>query len=230
MNRLLAIESSTTVCSVALFENGSLRAQKEIDDGYQHAALLSRYVEDVLQQESLTPEHLDAVLVSKGPGSYTGLRIGMSVAKGICFALNIPLIGITAIEAMAHHMAETCSENDLLIPMIDAGRMEVYCATYNKQLQTVHPLKAEVITPQHFDADAVAGSYILAGNGAEKFREMFRDNPKVIIRTDVLPSAQLLGKPGTIAFAQQRFDDMAYIEPLYVKQFVAGTPKVKGLR
>jgi len=229
MHRFLAIESSTTVCSVALFEESTLKSIREINDGYRHAELLTVFIREVLREAELEISDLDAVVVSKGPGSYTGLRIGVSAAKGICFAGAIPLIGITAVEAIALYLAQSCSDDDLIVPMIDAGRMEVYAATYQKSMQVVEPLSARIINQESLATANHAGSVILAGNGAEKFRDMFQDNPSVIIRSDVLPSAKWLGNPALQAIKKNQFEDVAYFEPFYLKEFQAGKPKVKGL-
>jgi tRNA threonylcarbamoyladenosine biosynthesis protein TsaB len=229
MKQLLAIESSTTVCSVALFQGGTLKSLREINDGYRHAELLTTFVREVLEEADQVIGDLDAIVVSKGPGSYTGLRIGVSTAKGICFAAKIPLIGITAIEAVASHLALDCGEDDLIMPMIDAGRMEVYTATYNKKMELVEPLSARIISPESLLQVKSVGVVILAGNGAEKCRGMFSDKPSVIIRSDVLPSAKWFGIPAAEAFEKGHFEDVAYFEPLYLKEFQAGKPRVKGL-
>jgi len=229
MIRLLAIESSTTVCSVALFEEEVLKSLREINDGYRHAALLTRFIGEVLREGGVEARELHGVVVSKGPGSYTGLRIGVSAAKGICFATNIPLIGVTAIEAMAMHLAGQYSGDEHIIPMIDAGRMEVYSATYTISMEEVEPLAARILSPGSLRSDGHTGPLVLAGNGAAKCRELFSSDKTVVFREDVLPSATLLAAPGYTAFRNNQFADVAYFEPLYMKEYLPGKPRVKGL-
>jgi tRNA threonylcarbamoyladenosine biosynthesis protein TsaB len=229
MIRLLAIESSTTMCSVAFFEGETLKALREINDGYRHAALLTRYIGEVLQEGGVEAHDLHGVVVSQGPGSYTGLRIGISAAKGVCFAANIPLIGVTAIEAMAMHLSGQYTGNELIMPMVDAGRMEVYSATYNLTMEVVEPLAPRIISPESLRDAGLTAPVVLAGNGAAKYRETFAGDDNVVFRDDVLPSATLLGAPAYNAFRHRQFADLAYFEPLYMKEFLPGKPRVKGL-
>lgn len=228
--RLLAIESSTTICSVALSSDDTILASREINDGYRHASLLTHFIREVLEEAGFEASDLSAVAVSKGPGSYTGLRIGVSAAKGVCFACNIPLIGVTALEAIAWKLAADCLPDDLLMPMIDAGRMEVYTAVYDAGLQLLAPVEAKIIHPEILSHLRPDGNIILAGNGAAKCREMFSSNPHYIIKDEVLPSATLLVPPALTAFRMQRFENLAYFEPFYLKNFIAGKPRVKGLQ
>jgi tRNA threonylcarbamoyladenosine biosynthesis protein TsaB len=229
MSRILLIESSTTVCSVAIHDENGVMAIREVNDGYGHAALLTAFIGEVLEEAACRPNQLSAVAVSKGPGSYTGLRIGVSAAKGICFAHNIPLIGIMAIEAMAHFAAKQYADNDFLIPMIDARRMEVYTAIYQGAMHEVEPLHARIIGLNSFDHLLESGNLILIGGGASKCRDLFEADERIIIRDDILPSASLLGELAEHRLMNGVFENLAYFEPLYLKEFIAGKPRVKGL-
>jgi len=230
-SRILAIESSATVCSVALSEGKTVRSFREIGGGYHHAALLTTFVQEVLDESAIEPESLDAVVVSKGPGSYTGLRIGVSVAKGICYSRNIPLIGISSLEAMALAVAKDYASNDILIATLDAGRMEIYTMTWNGAMQLLEPLNASVIAANSFD-QYLAGSskIVLIGTGAGKLRVVFDQHPKFVFRDEIHPKAEWLIPLALKAMEEQRFEDVAYFVPLYLKEFVAGKPSVKGLR
>ncbi len=229
MTLILAIESSTSVCSVALFDGLQLMSIREVNEGYNHAALLTRFIQEVLEEKGYHANQLSAVAVSKGPGSYTGLRIGVSAAKGVCFAHHIPLIGVSALEAMALHLAEECNPDDYFIPMIDAGRMEVYTMIFDGTMRVIEPLGAKIISRDSFDNLPSPACRYLTGNGAFKFRDLFSGDRNVVIRDDVLPSARLLGKPALSAFSAQQFENVAYFEPLYLKEFIAEKPRVKGL-
>jgi tRNA threonylcarbamoyladenosine biosynthesis protein TsaB len=228
--RILAIESSATVCSVAVCEEEKVLAYREIGGGYHHAALLTTFVQEVLEESGSDTASLHAVAVSKGPGSYTGLRIGISVAKGICFSKNIPLIGISSLEAMALAVARQYTSTDMLITMLDAGRMEVYTMTWNGNMELLEPLKARVIEADSFDHLTDSSKIVLIGTGAGKLRDLLSHHTAIIFRDEIYPTAQLLVVPALKALKEQRFDDVAYFEPLYLKEFVAGKPRVKGLR
>lgn len=229
MTKILAIESSTTVCSVAICDGKKILAVREVNDGYKHASSLTVFIEEVLKEAECEALNLSAVAVSKGPGSYTGLRIGVSAAKGICFAHNIPLIGISAIEAMALFIKGQCQKNDLLIPMIDAGRMEVYTAVFSAEMVQIEPLQAKIINVESFNHLPENSRRILIGNGASKFKVLFEEDEKVIFREDIFPSATHLCAVAVNRFEHREFENLAYFEPLYLKEFIAGKPRVKGL-
>jgi tRNA threonylcarbamoyladenosine biosynthesis protein TsaB len=229
MIRILAVESSTTVCSVALCDADKVLAIREINDGYNHAVLLTRYIDEVLKETGCSAAELSAVAVSKGPGSYTGLRIGVSAAKAVCFAFQIPLIAISAHEAMALRLSKEYSVDSVIVPMIDAGRMEVYTSIWTPAMKEIEPIQSKIITSESFNHLSQFGSIVLAGNGAAKCRDIFIHNQKVIIRDDILPSAELICPLAVVALGRKQFEDLAYFEPLYLKEFIAGKPKVKGL-
>lgn len=229
MIRVLAIESSATVCSVALCVDKQVVASREIDGGYHHAALLTTFIQEVFEEASLEPTSLNAVAVSKGPGSYTGLRIGVSAAKGICYASKVPLIGVSSLEAMAMTIAGEYSPNDVLISTLDAGRMEVYSMTWSGAMDLLEPLNARVIDAESFSHHSDDGRIILIGTGAAKLRPMFGQHQRMIFRDDIFPRAEWLIPPAIKALEAGRFEDVAYFEPLYLKEFVAGKPRIKGL-
>jgi tRNA threonylcarbamoyladenosine biosynthesis protein TsaB len=227
---ILAVESSTTVCSVAVINDEGLITVHEVNDGYQHAKILTSLIEQVFKETGVHGKNLSAVAVSKGPGSYTGLRIGVSAAKGICFATGVPLIGVSALEAMAYSMASFCQEKVLLVPMIDAGRMEVYMAVFDSNMNRIYPVESAIIHHDSFlPFENEYDKIILMGNGAQKFKAMFIGNPQIEIREDILPSAQHLLPLAINSLKMNHTEDLAYFEPFYLKNFIAGKPRVKGL-
>ena len=226
MSYIIAIETSTTNCSVGLIKNGICEAFIEENNGYTHAENLSVFIDDLLQLHHVNKTDLEAVAITKGPGSYTGLRIGVSTAKGICFALNLPLISVNALDQMFLHqrLDEFKTENNLFIPMLDARRMEVYMKVLNHDGKSVSDIEANIIDENSFEG-LYAKNIILFGPGAEKFQELFQANSKIKIVSDILPSSQLMGSLVQQKFASKQFEDVAYFEPFYLKEFVATTPK-----
>ena len=176
---------------------------------------------------------LDAVAVSQGPGSYTGLRIGVSTAKGVCYAADLPLMAIDTLEAMAYGMKEKLGNqiepNDLLIPMIDARRMEVYASVFDANLQKINDTAAMVIDEHSFDELGKDRRLWLFGDGAPKFCKLFENQPNINIIDGFKPSAAYMRTLAEQALRAQKFVDVAYFEPFYLKDFVAGKPHVKGL-
>lgn len=230
---ILQIETATQVCSVAISRNGKLLAQVGADEPNLHASHLTQFIEQVLAEATLTLNDLNAVAVSMGPGSYTGLRIGVSTAKGLCYALDLPLIAINTLEAMVHgyRQQEETTVNrtayDVLVPMIDARRMEVYQAKYDMQLRCVEETGACIIDAQSFSIDAghTAEGYILFGSGADKLESLFKENPAVRVVTGFGNAASFLSELAYRRFEQQGFEDVVYFEPYYLKDFIATTPK-----
>ena len=201
MTLLLGLETSTKICSVALSDGDKLLAIKEEGGTYSHAEKLTTFIQDVLQQAGVKMENVDAIAVSKGPGSYTGLRIGVSVAKGLCYALNKPLISVDTLQAMALNLSLT--ENaDLYCPMIDARRMEVYTAVYNKNNEEVTPVTAKIIDENAF-ADIEGRKIMFFGDGAEKCKAILTSN-NIIFNDNGLPSAQFINQLAALKF-QQKF-------------------------
>jgi len=237
MALILNIETSTEVCSVSLTESGNQIVLKESNEGFNHSKSLTVFIEELFKENNLKINALEAVAVSKGPGSYTGLRIGVSVAKGLCYGLNIPLISVCSLESMAVHTASNIekyvSERNslpfLFCPMIDARRMEVYTALYNPEGSEIRPVSAEIID-ENFLSDFIDTHQILIfGNGAEKCKDRIK-HKNVIFAGPTETSAQFMQTISEIKFNKQKFEDVAYFEPFYLKNFVATIPKDKILK
>lgn len=226
---ILAIESSTKVCSVVLADERRIIASRELNDGNQHASLLTRFIGEVFHDGGISAKELDGVAVSRGPGSYTGLRIGVSAAKGICFACNVPLVAVSSLYAMAYFAKDLCSPGDVVVPMIDARRMEVYREVYDHQMNLLQSVEPVIIESDSFDSYTAAGSVFIVGDGILKFRETFAGIDRILLSPDIYPQAKYLVQPAIRRLQQGDKDDLAYFDPLYVKDFVAGKPRVKGL-
>ena len=220
MAYLLTIETSTEVCSVALFKNDQLVAHKEEGGQYSHAEKLAVFIQALFQEAELTPKELSAVAVSKGPGSYTGLRIGVSMAKGLCFALEIPLISIDTLKSMAWGVAQKKLEKGLLCPMIDARRMEVYTALYSNDLENIKPVEAVVVEKQYLHQQLEDNLIYIFGNGAEKCTATL-NHPNLKYIENQLPSASKMGELAMEQYTKELFENVAYFEPFYLKDFIA---------
>ncbi len=219
---ILLIESSTAVCSVALSRGGEVIALREIDEANRHAEKLTVFCDEVMKEAGLPFRELDAVAVSKGPGSYTGLRIGVSAAKGICYALGKPLIAIGTPEAMAAGMMDEAAPGDLLCPMIDARRMEVYCALYDHNGQEVKPVAPLVLDENSFAEILQEKRILFSGDGMPKAKELLSRFPNAIFTTSGNPSAKHLAKLAELRAQAKQFEDLAYFEPFYLKTFHPG--------
>jgi|TARA_B110000503_G_C7154005_1_gene416451 tRNA threonylcarbamoyladenosine biosynthesis protein TsaB len=221
MPYLLAIETATKICSVGLFKDGELLLLKEENGDYSHAENLADFTNQLLVKSKLDVKDLSAVVVSKGPGSYTGLRIGVSFAKGLCYALKIPLISIDTLHAIALGWVQSGSpEVDLICPMIDARRMEVYSAIYNSNLQSLKSISADIIEVNSYSELIQDKTVVFIGDGANKCQNLLQGEKRTF-RGDFLPSAAYLGKEGYIKFQKSNFEDVAYFEPFYLKEFIA---------
>ena len=225
---ILNIETSTEVCSVALTSEGQVLDHRENYDGQTHATLLSQYVKEMLDYARSREMKLDAVAVSIGPGSYTGLRIGLSEAKGLAFGLQVPLIGVNPLQLMVvstmfNHFIE--EDNVLYVPMIDARRMEVYTAAYNPALEPVVEPQAMILDEHSFEAQLQQGyTLVLMGNGSDKARQVLgRDGVRFI--EGIKPVAVDMMALAERAFRNSDFIDVAYSTPLYLKEFQATKPK-----
>ncbi len=221
MALLLHIETSTTNCSVALSDNHQLIAVKEHNNGYTHNENLNVFIDELLKQHGCSYVDLAAISVSIGPGSYTGLRIGVSAAKGLGYALDIPIIGIETLTAFSQYSAAK-SFVGTVIPMLDARRMEVYAAVF-KQGEKIRETAAEVITETSFDA--FSDPLFLYGPGADKLTDLLADKPEITIEENVVPSATHLIDLAYKKYQTKDFVDTAYFEPFYLKNFIAGKPK-----
>jgi tRNA threonylcarbamoyladenosine biosynthesis protein TsaB len=230
MALILNIESSTEVCSVALAKDGEEIHFRENLSGQNHAMLLTVYINDVLAESGLTIQQLDAVAVSGGPGSYTGLRIGVSVAKGICYASNLPLIAVSSLEAMTHFvrhhpsLLKQPSNGDLLYcPMIDARRMEVYTAFYNDKGNQIRAIQADIIDHQSYLSYLDDHTVLFFGNGALKCRDTI-DHSNARFIDGITTSAKSMAPLSESDFQLKKFVNVAYYEPFYLKDFVATIP------
>lgn len=229
MGLILNLETATTVCSVALAKDGQLLALQEQHGDYSHAENLTVFIEKVMEQSQLAISNVDAIAVSKGPGSYTGLRIGVSTAKGLCYSLNRPLIAVDTLQHLAAAAAEKyapASPDALFCAMIDARRMEVYCAIYDKNGKAVLPAAAEIIDGHSFNDLLKDHVIYFCGDGAAKCREALSKNRNAVFADDVIISAKDMAGFSEKAFREKRFEDVAYFEPFYLKDFVAGKKKV----
>jgi len=219
MATILCIETTTTNCSVALSIDGIVVSLKEENDkNYSHAEKLHLFIEEVLVKSEITKDKLDAIAVSKGPGSYTGLRIGVSAAKGLCFALEIPLISIPTLEALAYQVKNT---DGIIVPMLDARRLEVYSAVFSKDKIQIRATRAEVLDDHSFTNYLNDHTIYLIGNGVEKFKPICKLS-NVIFMDQNLPSSNEMGILAVNKYKNNEFEDVAYFEPYYLKDFIAG--------
>ena len=225
---ILLLETATDSCSVALSENSNIIAEKYINQPKAHASLLARYICDILQENNLTMEDCSAVAVSKGPGSYTGLRVGVSCAKGLCYGASKPLISVCTLATIAQMALDNnlyTGEGDfLIVPMIDARRMEVYTANFNSKGEQLTPVEAKILDETSYAAELAAGPVLFTGNGAEKFKELVGDNPNAFFAPQE-PHAAGMRVIATNKLEAGEFEDNAYFEPFYLKDFIAGKPK-----
>ncbi len=221
---ILQIETTTTNCSVAISKNGTTVALKENhEDKYTHAENLHLYIEEAFQNASFTLQEIDAIAVSEGPGSYTGLRIGVSSAKGLCFALDKPLISVSTLESLARKLNKI--EDGFLAPMLDARRMEVYTMLLDFNYQIIKPTWAEVVNETSFKEELSKTKVHFFGNGAPKCKEVITSNNAVFHDAILLPSANEMSQIAYQKFKKGNFQDVAYFEPFYLKPFMGTKPK-----
>lgn len=225
MATILQLETATQVCSAAISVNGETIALKEQMASNIHAGSLTLFIKEVMDAANLTFGDLDAVAVSKGPGSYTGLRIGVSTAKGLCFALDKPLIAIDTLQMMAGGFAESGAPG-LICAMIDARRMEVFTAMFDMDLNYVINTEAKIVDAQSFATELASGVVTFIGDGALKCAEVIQ-HPHAVFSERNFNSAANMSKLAHQAFTEGEFEDVAYFEPFYLKDFVLTTPKKK---
>lgn len=224
MTHILNIETSTKNCSVSIAKNGALISLKEINNGgYSHAEMLHPLIKEALLESKLTINQIDAIAVGKGPGSYTGLRIGVSAAKGLCFANDIPLISINSLEILAHTIP---IDKGNIIPMIDARRMEVYSAIYDESFTLIRKTKAEIIDKSSFIDQLQNQTVYFLGDGTEKCQEIILHKNAVFIK-DAFPSAKEMVKLSYEKYKVNNTENLAYFEPFYLKNFIATQEKKK---
>lgn len=226
MSCILHIETSTDVCSVAVSQDGASIFSKEDFKGPSHATELGVFVDEALSFADSHAIPVDAVAVSCGPGSYTGLRIGVSMAKGICYGRSIPLIGLPTLEVMCVPVLlfRDLPEDALLCPMIDARRMEVYAAVYDRALRVKREIGADIVDENSYSDFLAERPVYFFGNGAAKCKDKLQ-HPNARFLDDVHPLAKWMFPLAEKAMAQGKFDDVAYFEPFYLKEFVASKPK-----
>ncbi|GAE85219.1 tRNA (adenosine(37)-N6)-threonylcarbamoyltransferase complex dimerization subunit type 1 TsaB [Bacteroides reticulotermitis] len=226
MSCILNIETSTTVCSVAASQDGQILFVKEDLVGPSHAVSLGVFVDETLSYIDSHGIPLDAVAVSCGPGSYTGLRIGVSMAKGICYGRNIPLIGLPTLEVLCVPvlLQTELPENALLCPMIDARRMEVYAAIYDRALNLKRAIAADIVDEHSYAEYLEQHPVYFFGNGAAKCRDKIT-HPNAHFIDNVNPLARMMFPLAEKAVAMEKYEDVAYFEPFYLKEFVATQPK-----
>ncbi|RXR34025.1 tRNA (adenosine(37)-N6)-threonylcarbamoyltransferase complex dimerization subunit type 1 TsaB [Flavobacterium piscinae] len=216
MPYILNIETSTKNCSVALAKDGEAVVCKEIAEmGYSHAEKLHVFIEEILSEANLQFSDLNAIAVSQGPGSYTGLRIGVSAAKGLCYALDIPLIAVDTLEVLASQIS---IEEGLIIPMIDARRMEVYSAIFDKNYQKIRDTKAEILTQESFSE--LNQMIYFVGDSSQKAKTIIQKENFIFAENVIYPSANQMTKKSYTLFTKNLFEDVAYFEPFYLKDFM----------
>lgn len=218
---ILNIETATKNCSVSLSKNGQTVAVKEVsEEQFSHAEKLHLFIKEVLLSEGISLENLNAVAVSKGPGSYTGLRIGVSAAKGLCYALNIPLIAVDTLAILAEKISV---HSGIIVPMIDARRMEVFTQMFDKDLNVLSTAEALIVDETAF-ADLTENIHLI-GDGALKCKTVLTDNKFVYHEDVVYPSANEMSRISYIKYVENTFEDVAYFEPYYLKDFMLTTKK-----
>ena len=234
MSLILGIETATSICSVALVRDGKLLAIRESRGARDHSGTLTTFIAEVFTEARLTFPQMDAIAVSMGPGSYTGLRIGVSSAKGLCYALDKPFIAIDTLKSLTWQAIQKCMllekgmENILFVPMLDARRMEVYTAIFDQNFQVIEPVNAHIITEDSFMAFA-GKEIIYFGDGASKCKPSFELKNNYTFLDNINLSAIAICMLAECEFQNSNFADVAYCEPFYLKDFIAGKPRVKGL-
>ena len=224
MSYILNIETATKNCSVSVSKNGSILGIRELNNGaYSHAEVLHSFIKEVLDEASLLPSDLKAIAVSKGPGSYTGLRIGVSAAKGLCFSLQIPLISIDTLASLAHNVV---LDSGVVVPMLDARRMEVYSAVFDKNYSKVRSIKAEIIAQDSFLEYLEGGTVYFVGDGAEKCKAVIQ-HPNAVFVDSIFPSAKEMCGLAYAKYKKNDLEDVAYFEPFYLKDFLVVPQKKK---
>lgn len=223
MALILNIETATEICSVALAQDGKLLSIRESGGSYTHSENITVFIDEVIREAGVSLNEIDAVAVSKGPGSYTGLRIGVSTAKGLCFALNKPLIAVNTLLSLSNNFLTRNPKpetRNLLCPMLDARRMEVYCALYDSALYDVVQTAAVIVEKNSFADFLKTNKIYFFGNGSMKCKSVLQ-HPNAIFVEDVYPSASAMASLSEKLFSENKLEDTAYFEPFYLKDFVA---------
>ena len=222
MSLILNIETATTNCSISFSKAGKTIVLKEDNSkNYSHVENLHVFIDAVLKEVNITSKDLDAIAISKGPGSYTGLRIGVSAAKGLCFALDKPLISVPTLQSLAHQVV--CTDG-VIVAMLDARRLEVYAAIFNSNYHEIRATEAQVLDENAFAEQLNHGKVYFVGNGVEKTKDLIK-HPNAIFIEDKLPSANHMSLLAYHKYKISDFEDVAYFEPYYLKDFVTLQPK-----
>ncbi len=227
MGLILNLETATTNCSVSVAKEGVVLGIKEHNTpNYSHSEQLHVFIDEVVRDAGLQLTDLDAIAVSKGPGSYTGLRIGVSAAKGLCFSLDVPLISIPTLESLAH--TTEADGYDVIIPLLDARRMEVYSAVFDTNRKMLRETRAEIVEQNSFASFLEKGKTVLIGSGAEKCKSIL-EHGTVSFKSELVPSAREMAQLSYAKFVAMELEDVAYFEPFYLKDFVLTGGKKKKL-
>ncbi len=238
MALLLLIETATDTCSVSLARDGKVIATEETHNSRSHASILTVYIDKILRENKISPSQLDGIAVSKGPGSYTGLRIGVATAKGLCYALEKPLLSIATLQLMAflacdHFSTEQKPQTSnlkpqtLFCPMIDAKRLEVYTALFDSELNYLEETKAVILDEQFLEKHIAENKIVFFGNGAEKLKPLLQNNRNAFFYDEFLISSKGMAMLAEEKFNKKEFEDVAYFEPYYLKDFVPTVAKPK---
>jgi len=238
MAYIINIETSTEVCSVNLSENGKLLIERESTEGLNHSRLLSLFINEIIKESGMNLKNVDAIAVSKGPGSYTGLRIGVSMAKGLCYALDKPLIAIGTLDAMGIYTGKNLEDyisgdmvknNILCCPMIDARRMEVYTSVYDSHGTQLEPVSAKIINENSFSGYLKRNHVMFYGNGAVKCKSLLH-HPNALFEGPSNTSARFMLRLAEEKYRNRDFENVAYFEPFYLKDFIATIPVNKVIK
>lgn len=219
MAAILCLETATTNCSVALAIDGQIIAIREANDAkYSHAEKLHPFIDEVLSEAGFNINNLNAIAVSKGPGSYTGLRIGVSAAKGLCFVLDVPLISLPSLTVLAQQVE---CDDCFIVPLLDARRMEVYSAVFNSQKEEIRSTQAEIVKADSFQDFLHTKSTVFLGDGVSKFREICK-HQNAVFKENLYPSSREMGNLAEAKYKISDFENVAYFEPYYLKEFMLG--------
>jgi tRNA threonylcarbamoyladenosine biosynthesis protein TsaB len=225
MSLILSIDTSTKVCSVALHKEGKLLAINELYTEKSHSGMLTTLCENVVKHAGFSLKDLDAIAVAKGPGSYTGLRIGVSTAKGFCFALDKPLIAVNTLEAMAYQVKDFYDASHLICPMIDARRMEVFCQILDNEMNIISETEAKIIDEASFSEILEQHKIVFIGDGSAKCQEKITHSNAIFPKIEITPSAKTIGILATNLYEKSLFENVVTFEPFYLKDFVGTQPK-----
>jgi tRNA threonylcarbamoyladenosine biosynthesis protein TsaB len=221
MALILSMETSSGNCSVALHNNEGLIAHYNVSEERSHSRLITHLIEKLIRETHFLLSDVDAIAVSKGPGSYTGLRIGVSTAKGLCYAMDKPLIAINTLQALACQIDKTLYQDYLLSPMIDARRMEVYTALFDSENNFVSETEARIINEESYDQILGSSKILFFGDGSLKCKSLFAGKGNAVFLDNINPSANAVGTLALKSFSSGLFENLAYFEPFYLKDFVS---------